>query len=93
MWVQDLRVLIEPQHLVQQDLIAIRPILEVLVIKEEEAAHLGNNKLLMVRSRGTLVVICSANILLYLCDREGVWVGWYSQFAEAEGGEWECGDQ
>lgn len=75
MRMQNLRIQIEQQHLIQQNLIALRPLRVLLALEEEEAAHLGYHQLLVVGSRGPRGIICTANLLLYLCHREGVRVG------------------
>lgn len=75
MRMQNLRIQIEQQHLIQQDLIALRPLRVLLAVEEEEAAHLGDHQLLVVGSRGPRGIIRAVNLLLYLRHREGVRVG------------------
>ena len=87
MRMQNMRIQIEQQHLIQQDLIALRPLRVLLAVKEEETAHLGDHQLLVAGSWGPRGVIRAVNLLLYLRHWEGVLVGWYTQFAEAEAGE------
>ena len=50
MRMQNMRIQIEQQHLIQQDLIALRPLRVLLAVKEEETAHLGDHQLLVAGS-------------------------------------------
>lgn len=84
MRLQDLRIQIEQQHLIQQDLIALRPFLEILALKEEETAHLGDNKLLMVRSLGPRIVICPTHLLLHLRNLKIMLMGRYPKSTQIE---------